>query len=100
MMLLTHGRRMRESTIEGRSVKYARTLGCEVYKLRGRADPDRLFIVPGRNLFFFVEFKAPGKKPEPHQIREHKRLRGKGLSVYVIDNFEDFKSALLWEIEI
>ena len=91
---------MLESTIEAKSVKYARSLGLEVYKLTGRSDPDRLFIIPGRNVFFFVEFKALGKAPEDHQKREHSRLRRKGLSVYVIDSFGDFKTALTWELEI
>lgn len=90
---------MLESSVESRSVKYAKSLGCVVYKLRVRSAPDRIFILPGRDTFFFVEFKKLGKDPEPHQVREHKKLRDKGLSVYVIDTFEDFKMALQWELE-
>jgi len=90
---------MRESKVESKSVKYARGLGLEVYKLTGSADPDRLFIVPGRDTFFYVEFKAPDEPPKPHQVKEHKRLRKKGFSVFVIDNFDDFKTALKWELE-
>ncbi len=93
-------RPMRESSIESKSVKHARSYGLEVYKLTGRGDPDRLFIIPGREVFFFVEFKKLGKDPEPHQKREHARLRKKGLSVYVIDSFDDFSTALNWELEI
>ena len=89
---------MRESRVEARSVKYARSYGLEVYKLHGVAAPDRLFIVPGKNTFFFVEFKRPKKPPEPHQLKEHKRLRDKGFSVFVIDDFDDFKTALAWEL--
>lgn len=34
------------------------------------------------------ELKAPGKKPEPHQQREHDRLRALGMTVDVIDSKE------------
>lgn len=36
----------------------------------------------------FVELKAPGKKPDPHQEREHKRLRDLGCNVSIIDSKE------------
>lgn len=36
----------------------------------------------------WVELKAPGKKPEPHQLREHTRMRALGQRVEVIDSFE------------
>lgn len=48
-----------------------------------RGAPDRLVILPGR--MFFVELKAPGQKPEPHQERLHEKLRALGVKVYVID---------------
>jgi hypothetical protein len=32
-----------------------------------------------------IECKAPGKKPEPHQIREHERLLKMGYIVEVVD---------------
>lgn len=34
------------------------------------------------------ELKAPGKKPEPHQVREHERMRRVGQRVEVIDSYE------------
>lgn len=36
----------------------------------------------------FVELKAFGKKPDPHQEREHQRLRELGANVHVIDSKE------------
>lgn len=33
----------------------------------------------------FVELKDTGKKPEPHQEREHERLRAMGFAVDVVD---------------
>lgn len=85
---------MRESTIEGRCVQLAKGHGLEVYKLTGRGDPDRLFIMPGKEGLFFVEFKAPGEKPRAHQQREIDRLRARGFSVHVIDNLADFEHTL------
>ena len=44
--------------------------------------------LPGTAVVHFVELKAPGKKPDGHQEREHKRLRELGCNVYVIDSYE------------
>jgi hypothetical protein len=76
---------MRESSIERAVVEYAKTLGCLVYKLNGRHDPDRLFVAPDGHVFF-IEFKAPGCKARPGQIIEHERLRGFGHPVYVVES--------------
>ena len=88
-----------ESSVESKSVKHAKSFGVEAYKLTVRSAPDRVFLIPGQDRFFFVEFKKHKKEPEPHQLREHKRLRKKGFLVYVVDNFEDFKTLLRWELE-
>ena len=40
------------------------------------------------SLLVWVELKAPGKKAEPHQLREHKRMQAIGQRVEVIDSFE------------
>jgi len=37
---------------------------------------------------FWVELNAPGEKPEPHQVREHKRMQAMGQCVVVIDSIE------------
>lgn len=52
-----------------------------------RAAPDRRVMLPphvGKSCW--VELKAPGKKPDEHQLREHKRMRDLGEIVYVIDS--------------
>ena len=36
----------------------------------------------------WVELKATGKVPEPHQLREHKRMKAMGQYVVVIDSIE------------
>lgn len=79
---------MLESAIEKKVCDYARDRGILVYKFTSPARiavPDRLFLVPFK-MPFFIEFKAPGKKPTVMQEREHQRLRDAGYKVYVIDD--------------
>jgi hypothetical protein len=55
--------------------------------------PDRLILCPipechraiVAKYVWFVEAKAPGKKPRVEQVREHKRLRKMGFRVEVVD---------------
>ena len=49
--------------------------------------PDLRVLLPNRKPVW-VELKAPGKVPEPHQIREHNRMRRLGELVEVIDSYE------------
>lgn len=94
-------RPLRESDIEKYLVKRVKELGGEVRKVQwvGRSGaPDRLVMLPevyadpsfrriiyeGRTIW--VELKAPGKKAEPHQLREHERMRKMGQRVVVIDS--------------
>lgn len=59
-------------------------------------NPDRIVIWPEGFIGFvqyiatidFVECKAPGEKPRPGQVREHKRLRDMGCTVLVLDTKE------------
>lgn len=87
----------RESDIEKYLVKLAKQHGGEVRKVKwiGRSGaPDRLVMLPNDlgeygkwPATIWVELKAPGKKPEPHQVREHKRMRDMGQRVEVIDSY-------------
>ncbi len=47
--------------------------------------PDRLVILPNCKIFF-VELKAPGKKPRPLQLSVIERLKNLGVEVFVADN--------------
>lgn len=87
---------MLEKTIEGNWRKALDAQGGELIKLvspnrRGRADRIAIWPIPPEHreivsrYFQFWEMKAPGKKPEPHQIREHERLRKMGFTVKVVD---------------
>ena len=78
----------RESVIEKYLTAQIEAAGGFTRKLKwiGRnGAPDRLVLLPGGWLAF-VELKAPGKKPEPHQARELARLEVMGQRVHVIDS--------------
>lgn len=92
-------RPLRESDIEKYLVKRVKELGGECRKIQfiGRPGaPDRLVMLPPKDQFapyahdvtIWVELKAPGKKAEPHQAREHERMRKMGQRVVVIDSYE------------
>lgn len=106
---------MRESQIEDYLVERVKALGGEVRKVRwiGRnGAPDRLVMLPERWIkapdnyagierdyrlkptTFWVELKAPGEKPRPHQIREHERMRRMGQRVEIVDSFEGVDEVL------
>jgi len=103
---------MRERDIERHLVKRVKELGGEVRKVKwiGRnGAPDRLVMVATRARFdlplsnalsvrpalsVWVELKATGVKPEPHQIREHIRMRSMGQRVVVIDSIEGVEELL------
>lgn len=104
---------MRESQIEAYLVKRVKALGGEVRKVQWvgrRGAPDRLVMLPQRRWMdvvygiprpkvsppesFWIELKAPGVKPETHQLREHKRMRDMGQRVVVIDSIEGVDALL------
>jgi hypothetical protein len=114
-------RPLRESDIEKYLIKCVKELGGEVRKVQwiGRSGaPDRLVMLPpkfaramvskvfdvpedqmapesytlGRTVW--VELKAPGKKAEPHQLREHARMCKMGQRVVVIDSLEGVDEVL------
>lgn len=54
-----------------------------------RGVPDDILILPCFDPHvIFIEAKAPGEVPEPHQEREHARLEKAGGSVCVLDSYE------------
>lgn len=102
---------MRESDIEKHLVKRVKVLGGEVRKVQcigRRGAPDRLVMLPtrfagalhppGRSITpavsVWVELKAPGLGPEPHQAREHALMRKMGQHVVVIDSIEGVEELL------
>lgn len=101
---------MRERDIEKYLVERVKALGGECRKVKwiGRnGAPDRLVMLPQDTVVewpegnviapgttIWVELKAPGKKPEPHQLREHERMRRMGQHVVVIDSIEGVEELL------
>ena len=90
---------MRESEIEKYLVKRVKALGGEVRKVSWigrRGAPDRLVMAPCDHFRapVWVELKATGKKTEPHQVREHARMRKMGQRVVVIDSIEQIEELL------
>ena len=85
---------MLEKDIERAFNKRIKELGGTAEKFTSpgrRSVPDRLVTLPGGDIFF-VELKAPGKKPTEAQLRDHDRRRALGCDVYVIDNMEDARA--------
>ncbi|MEN6533811.1 MAG: hypothetical protein ABFD89_09130 [Bryobacteraceae bacterium] len=52
--------------------------------------PDFLFLHYRRSLAFWIEFKAPGRKPAKSQAEWIEAERRKGATVLVVDNIDDF----------
>lgn len=79
-----------ESKLEQLVSSWAKAAGFLSIKMRligSIGFPDRLFVgQEGR--IFFVEFKRLGEKPRPVQEYWHRKLRERGVTVYVVDNYE------------
>lgn len=100
--------KLRERDIERHLVRRVKALGGEVRKVQWvgrRGAPDRLVMIPASERQWlqldrrvahtiWVELKAPGVKPEAHQLREHGRLRKMGQRVVVIDSLEGVEELL------
>ena len=78
----------RESEIEKKVKAYAVEKGWTVRKFTSpgkRGVSDNIFM-KWPAVVFFIEFKAPGKKPTKAQAEEHKVVRSCGIDVHVVDN--------------
>lgn len=103
--------------IEEHLVRRVHELGGEIRKVKWigrRGAPDRVVMLPERGVItddteegagrcigfkhraatLWVELKAPGEKPNPHQRREHERMRRMGQRVVVIDSIEGVEKLL------
>lgn len=84
---------MLEAKIEEAVNNYAKQFGVEVYKFTSPARaavPDRMYLYPNGTVLF-IEMKRTGEKPTVPQAREHVRIRGQNLPVYVVDDINDGK---------
>lgn len=79
---------LRESEIEAYLVRRVEEVGGITRKVSWigrRGAPDRIVFLPN-GVAVWIELKAPGKKPDPHQAREHWRLSQLGQRVLVLDS--------------
>lgn len=79
---------MTEKHIEQKLVKRVKALGGLALKLNPLGMdgiPDRLILLP-KGIAFFVETKAPGKKPRALQVNRMKQLERLGFSCFVLDD--------------
>lgn len=92
---------MLEKTIEKALIRECKKVGwlCLKFTSPGRRSvPDRIVITDWGHVFF-VELKAPGKKETENQLREHRKLRKQGCTVYgTIDSLEKIKELIQLEI--
>ena len=92
---------MRESRIEGNFTKWCKQRGivARKYVTPGRnGSPDHIFFYESQAAF--IEFKQPGKTPDPLQLEEMKILKQAGMSVAWFDNATDAKEWLCEIFEI
>jgi len=81
---------VRERDIEKYLREMVKKIGGIAYKFESPGNagvPDRLVLLPGR-VTYFVELKAPGKKPTALQKRQHSKIEKLGHKVLVIDSKE------------
>lgn len=79
-----------EKQIERNTRDYAHDCEMLSYKFTSPARaavPDDLFITK-KGTVFFIEFKREGVKPTSQQAREHDRLRGHKVAVFVVDSVD------------
>lgn len=89
---------MREKDIENYLRGQVKKAGGKAYKFESPGNdgvPDRLVVFPG-NRIFFVELKAPGKKPRPLQVKQMNDLKKFGCKVLVIDSIQGVNDFLKW----
>lgn len=78
---------MRESAIESHYKKLVEDAGGMFIKFTSPSHngvPDRIVILPGGTMYF-VEFKAPNKKPRPLQRYVIDKIKKLGCEVKVVD---------------
>ena len=86
---------MRESQIEDYLHRRVKALGGDYRRMQylgRRGATDDLILLPGRHLV--VECKRPGEKPEPHQAREHERLRWAAFEVHTVSTTDEIDKIL------
>jgi hypothetical protein len=79
---------MRERDIEIYLRDRVKKAGGKAYKFESPGNdgvPDRIVLFPSNHVYF-IELKAPGKKPRPLQIKQMRDISAFGCQVLVIDS--------------
>lgn len=87
---------MLEKNVESHLKNKVKAMGGIALKINSASMaglPDRMVLFPEGKIFF-VELKAPGKKPRPLQLSAHRLLQRLGFKVYVIDSVDEVKQFL------
>lgn len=82
---------MREKEVEAHYKKLVEEKGGMFIKFTSPSHsgvPDRIVILPN-GCIYFVEFKAPNKKPRPLQVHIISKIRELGCEVKVVDRKVD-----------
>ena len=87
-----------EKTLQKNIVKFAKASGMLAYKFESpskRGVPD-LLLINEHGQTMFLEIKHPNKKGQlsPLQRHEIQKLRAKGATVYVIDDYDRAKAII------
>lgn len=86
----------REKQVEQKLVRRVKAMGGIPLKLNPigmNGIPDRLILLPNKEAFF-IELKAPGKKPRPLQIKRIEQLEKLGFRCFVLDNEKQIDEVL------
>jgi hypothetical protein len=82
---------IRESSIERKAMCWAEVQGAITLKIEAKKGwPDRIVIKPN-GVVMFVEFKAPGRKPNPLQAYVLQMLRQQRVKAYWVSSLKEFK---------
>lgn len=79
---------MKESALEAKISKKVKAYGGLYIKLTGmKGTPDRMVLLPDGKVYF-IELKAPGKKPNTIQLKRIEQLQNLGFVANWADNYE------------
>jgi Holliday junction resolvase len=84
---------MLESEIKRRGTKLLESWGWEVVHIiqcNKNGYPDTLCLRGGEAVF--IEWKQPGKKPEPLQLYRHQKLKEQGFKTLVVTDLKQLQS--------
>lgn len=76
-----------------KAIRQERGLCIKLSSMHIKGLPDRLCLLPNRKIFF-AEIKTTNLKPTKIQSMIHRKLRGLGFQVFVIDDKESLNKTI------